>query len=501
LDYLRVDVVKTIAAAFEAIGQPVMPVDELLEKVKDDPKVWQLYEYGFTLGLNQCEKEKTTERVMRYKPKNVVELAAFVAAVRPGFKSMLETFISRNRFDYGIPSLDKLLQTKEIPDSFLLYDEQILHVLQAANIPPADAYVCVKAIKKKKADKVASFRQRFEEGFTKRLKEEEGATDQEAADIVDKIWTIINDAASYMFCAAHAFSMACDSLYAAWLKAYYPYEFYVTMLKLYTEKGNKEKIALIIREMKRYLGIRVTPGHFGEDNRDWLVNKSAKTISQSLHSIKFISATAAEALYQAGREYFDSFIQVLYYLQNNTSVNTRQIAVLIKLGYFSDYGESGKLMKLFDEYYNGASKLTKTLSEKTKTKRLSALTDMEAKMDDFPLPIEEILSAENMYVMRCSSFDPYADSNLYFVEELDDLYGVRLKLYNVRRGVSGTMKMTKRAYADSGLKQGQFILLKKWHKAKRYAFHGGHRTLISDKEDCYLDEFTLHELTEKENAA
>lgn len=123
-DYLRVDVVKTIAAAFNAIGQPVMSVDELLEKVKDDQKVWQLYEYGFTLGLNQCEKEKTTERVKRYRPKNVVELAAFVAAVRPGFKSMLETFVTRTPFSYGIPSLDKLLQTKEIPSSFLMYDKQ-----------------------------------------------------------------------------------------------------------------------------------------------------------------------------------------------------------------------------------------------------------------------------------------------------------------------------------------------------------------------------------------
>lgn len=80
-----------------------------------------------------------------------------------------------------------------------VYKEQILTILQSAGISAADAYVCIKAIKKKKADKVASFRERFETGFTKMLKEEEGSSDAEAADIVDKIWTIINDAASYMF--------------------------------------------------------------------------------------------------------------------------------------------------------------------------------------------------------------------------------------------------------------------------------------------------------------
>lgn len=107
-DYLKVDVVKTIANTFESCGLPVMSVDQLLATIKDDEEVWRLYANGFTMGLNQCEKEKTTERVMRYKPRNVVELAAFVAAVRPGFKSMLETYVSRTRFAYDIPSLDML---------------------------------------------------------------------------------------------------------------------------------------------------------------------------------------------------------------------------------------------------------------------------------------------------------------------------------------------------------------------------------------------------------
>lgn len=82
-DFLRVDVVKLIDLAFQAIGQPVMPVDELLEKVKDDKEVWNLYVKGCTIGLNQVEREKTTERVKIYQPKNIVELSAFVAAVRP----------------------------------------------------------------------------------------------------------------------------------------------------------------------------------------------------------------------------------------------------------------------------------------------------------------------------------------------------------------------------------------------------------------------------------
>ena len=192
-----------------------------------------------------------------------------------------------------------------------MFDEQILTILQSAGIPAADAYVCIKAIKKKKADKVASFRQRFEEGFTRRLQEQEGASEEAAKDIVEKIWTIVNDAASYMFCAAHAFSMACDSLYAAWLKVHYPYELYTTMLKLYDEKGKKDKIAAIIAEMKRYKGIRLTPGQFGQDNRDWLIDKESCSISQSLSAIKYVSKQAAEDLYHVGQQSYDAFADVL----------------------------------------------------------------------------------------------------------------------------------------------------------------------------------------------
>lgn len=122
-DYLMVDVVKIIAETYKLVGLPVMTVDELLAAVKDDKEVWKLYANGFTQGLNQVERDASTKKCMRYKPKNVEELTAFVAGIRPGFVSMINTFLAREHFEYGIPSLDKLLQTKAIPDSFLEFDE------------------------------------------------------------------------------------------------------------------------------------------------------------------------------------------------------------------------------------------------------------------------------------------------------------------------------------------------------------------------------------------
>ena len=215
---------------------------------------------------------------------------------------MLETFISRTPFSYNIKSLDELLQTKEIPDSFLAYDEQVLSILISAGIPASDAYVCLKGIKKKKMDKVEMFKEQFKEGFAKHLKEDENATDQEAEEIVNNVWGIIEASASYLFNASHSLCMACDSLYVAWLKAHYPYELYATMLEVFSEKKKKEKVAAIIAEMRKHQGIDLLMGRWGQNNQGWLIDKENKRISQNLASILYMSPQVAKDLYTLSQQ-------------------------------------------------------------------------------------------------------------------------------------------------------------------------------------------------------
>lgn len=62
---------------------------------------------------------------------------------------MLQTFISRTPFQYGISSLDNLLKIdgmtgNSASSSFLLFDEQILRILIAGGIPGPEAYATIK---------------------------------------------------------------------------------------------------------------------------------------------------------------------------------------------------------------------------------------------------------------------------------------------------------------------------------------------------------------------
>lgn len=270
-DVLLVEVVKTNQEAFRRIGMEQPDVRGLLELTQSDPETWRMYADGLTMGLNQVEQEKTREKVMQYKPVNITELASFVAAVRPAFKSMLPVFLARKHFDYGIPVFDRLIQTREMTSSFILFQEQAMKTLQYAGFSAPESYAAIKAIAKKHPEKVLPMKERFLKGFA------------EKADLpsAEKVWQIIEDATAYGFNASHAVCVALDSLYGAWLKAHHPLEYYVTLLSGYAAKGDKDRIAQVKDEMKRGFGIRIAPCRFRQDNRDYFIDHDARSISDA----------------------------------------------------------------------------------------------------------------------------------------------------------------------------------------------------------------------------
>ena len=350
-DLLKVDVVLLIAKVFEKIGIESFNVNTLINKVTDDDKVWDLYAKGYTLGLNQVEKEGSTKKCMAYKPHNVSELSAFVAAIRPGFKSMYDRFEQRVDFKWGIPSLDNLLRTKELPVSFLFFQEQVMSVLNYAGFPMDECYGIIKAIAKKHPEKVKPLKEKFIDGFRDKLITDEHLSEATAQSNAEKVWTIVNDNCGYGFNSAHAFSMALDSLYQAWQKANYPYEFYEVLLQHYSDKGNKAKVAALKQEMKTAFNIDSGEYKFGKDNRGFVADKDAHAIYPAMKAIKGLNDQVAEELYTLSQENtYNNFVDLLIDIDTKTSCNSRQLDILVKLDYFSEFGEANYLTYVISKY-------------------------------------------------------------------------------------------------------------------------------------------------------
>lgn len=188
-DFLIVDSVGVANECFQSIGQKVPTTEELKTLISKDNKTWQIYEYGITQCVNQVEQEKTKQKIVKYKPQTVSELAAFIAGIRPGFSSLLPTFLDRQYYSTGEDKIDEVLKDSY---HYMIYQESIMKVLSFLQMPMASTYDVVKSISKKKlkGEKKEKLKNELKQSWMNIF----GNTKN-----FEKIWQVINDAASYSF--------------------------------------------------------------------------------------------------------------------------------------------------------------------------------------------------------------------------------------------------------------------------------------------------------------
>lgn len=228
------------------------------------------------------------------------------------------------------------------------WQEQTMNTLNYAGFPLDECYGIIKAIAKKHPEKVKPLKERFIEGFKSRLINDENADSDKAEEMSNQVWQIISDSCGYGFNSAHAYCMALDSLYCAYLKAHYPYEFYEVLLQHYSDKGNKDKVLLLKREMRKGFGISEGKYRFGEDNRAFRASPNEKCIYPSLLSIKGLSQKVSEEIYAIGQHKFDSFYHLWEEIRKSKVLNIGHIDVLTKINYFANFGNIEQILQFIE---------------------------------------------------------------------------------------------------------------------------------------------------------
>ena len=452
-DYLTVKVWKIISDFYNMIGQPIPNIRELLERVDD--KTWKLYEDGMTATLNQADTDISTNMLKRYKPQTDAEMSAFVAAIRPGFASLVNTFLDREPYSTGVSEIDDILQPSY---HFMLYQESIMAFLVWCGMKEDHTYDIIKKISKKKFTPEAKeeLRQELIAGYKRNLGTEEG---------FDEVWQVVDDAARYSFNAAHAVSVAYDSIYGAEAKEHHPLEYFTTVLNEY--QSDNEKTSRIIAELD-YFGIKIENIKFGKSKSEYTFDRNTNTIYKSISSIKYCNETIADELYKLGRNNnYENFIDVIKDIKQKTTVNSRQLQILTILNFFSDYGSNKKLLliiDMFEKYYdrkqikksdidnlgidltvfdgcfdNETPKMYKELHMDKYIQRISQ------QLEDKPLSIKEQIKYEQEYLEYITYSNPKAPKGMYYVVEAKfykDKTKPYLVLYNLRTGDTLKTKIT-----------------------------------------------------------
>ena len=476
-DILKVDVVLLIDLIYKRIGLKHHTVNELMELVKNDQAVWDIYANGYTMGVNQVEKASTTRKSMKYKPRNVSELSAFIAAIRPAFKSMYSKLENREDFSYGIPAFDKILQTEELPQSFILYQEQTMNTLNYAGFPIDECYGIIKAIAKKHPEKVKPLKERFITGFKDKIMQDDGIPADKAEEDSARVWQIISDSCGYGFNSAHAYCMALDSLYNAYLKAHYPYEFYEVLLQTYSDKGKKDKVAELKQEMSKAFGIKEGEYKFGLDNRKFKADPDNQTIYPSLLSIKGLSQGCANDLYAMGQKKYENFYELWKDMKKKKNLNSGKVNTLIEIGYFDDFGTIGKIKRfidILDQLYDRSQfsksnppveflPIIRKYSEETdkqyrKFDYDAALTEIWENLEDIDIPFNERLKYELQNIGYVKTLVPDMSPDYAFVQEYECKYkNPKLTLYRLADGSTEIVKVRRKKYDEAPINVGDII--------------------------------------------
>lgn len=482
-DFLKVTVWKLISETFKEIGKPIIPARQLLKEIKDDDRIWKLIADGMTCTLNQIDSDNGRDQAQKYGIKSFEEGAFVAAAIRPSFDSWRDGFLSRKHYTTGSKDLDKVLHET---GGYILFQESLMRYFEWLSVTPAESIGLIKKISKKK------IKQEDFDNLENRIKKkwiENTGSDY----MFNETWELIQSCMAYSFCSAHAAATSLDMCYGAYLKVNYPLEYYKVCLDNYADDEVRTK--KLINELK-YFGIKFETVKFRHSTSNHMYDRETNTIYKGLSSIKFISASIGDELYALKDNSYDNFTALLIDITNNTSVNTKQLDILIKSDFFSEFGNVNKLSNVnsfFQKLYDKGKQAFKKQLKKDKVGEIGLTdevikpfchkeTDKTYMQVDFYSMLCEIEKTVNYadigLLQKVSNHITYLGSatitdkrykNFACVANVIDKASPIVYLYAVANGNTIDVKIPRQVFNKHKLEVGDVIYIKSLKKKKKQA--------------------------------
>ncbi len=279
---------KTLSELKEACANIKMTrgIDVDLDNIPiDDPKTYQLYQQGRTIGTFQFESSGMQKYLRELKPTVFEDLIAMNALYRPGPMGYIPQFIRRKHGEepitYDIPVMEKYLKDTY---GITVYQEQVMLLSRLlADFTRGESDALRKAMGKKKKDIVDAMKPKFIEG---------GKKNGHDPKILEKIWGDWEAFASYAFNKSHAACYSWVAFQTAYLKANYPAEFMAAIMS--RRKDDIKEITKLMDECKA-MGIHTMGPDVNESFLKFGVNQKGE-IRFGLGGVKGMGESAANAI-------------------------------------------------------------------------------------------------------------------------------------------------------------------------------------------------------------
>ncbi|MDO5348050.1 MAG: hypothetical protein Q4F14_05835, partial [Bacillota bacterium] len=385
----------------------------------------------------------------------------------------------------GVQQLDDLLKDSF---SYMMYQESIMTYLTWLGIEEKETYDIIKKISKKKFkhEELEELKRKLHEGWIRQVGKEDGFLET---------WEVVERASKYSFNASHSLSVALDALYGAYLKSHYPLEYFTVALTEYS--GDEVRTNNLIEEL-RYFNITLSPIKFRYSTNDYRCDAKTHTIFKGIESIKFCNSKIADELYALRDNQYKSFIDLLIDITEHTSVDSRQLDILIKLDFFSEFGEPNELLtqvQIFNaiygkktakknegmvfigdysmsqerfnetviqlDEYKETAKQIKGFDSISFIKSICDLTTVSA------TSVKERIQYSDELLGYVNVVDSHASKRLYYVLDVKGKKLKTIELYEVYSGKKRTVKMWESQFNRIPFEQKNFLMIRKIEKKNK----------------------------------
>ena len=378
----------------------------------EDPKVYELFAKGLTVGIFQFESAGMREFLKKLKPKGIDGLIAMNALYRPGPMQNIDRYIKRahgkEKVEYVHPLLEEALKETY---GIIVYQEQVMQIANIiAGFTLSEADEMRRAIGKKIRSLMDQMADKFVKGAVKN-----GLSKGKAK----QIFELIDKFAQYGFNKSHSVAYSYIAYQTGWLKTHYTAEF--MSANLTSEMNNTNKVVVLINECRK-LDIKV---HAPDINNSGINFEplNDKEISFGLNAVKNVGVKALEQFIEVRNKHgkFQSIFDFISKVDQRL-VNKKVLESLILAGAFDSLNENrAQLFEAVDLAINYGNQVDK----QTNKNQINLFGDQEelVKVPDLPIiedwDNQEKLSKEKEVLGIYVSGNPlikYAD----IIEELSN---------------------------------------------------------------------------------
>lgn len=485
LDLLKLITIQIINETCKMIGIDRLTPDNIdvndvavWESIRDDTTAIFQWESGSAQRyIKQLLSDTTIAKLRKVQPDidYITLLSMGNGAIRPAGASYRDELANGDIRTYDNEAINNFMSDTF---GFLIFQCQIIGFLhQYCGYTMGEADVVRRHFAKKTGtDKDIP---KIKAGFAKTMKEQYGMSQEESDKTIADFIQVIEDASNYLFSLNHSQPYSYEGYAEGWLRYYYPLQFLTVCLNV--EQGNDDKTAALTTYAHK-IGVKIKSPQFRHSRSDYFCDTDTKSIYKGLGSIKYMSEAVAEELYSMRDMRFKNFIDFLFAMQDMTAKpDSRQLDILIKIGYFAEFGPAKALLvgvEIFNKFYK--CKTIKVDKWKEMGYNLDVLKPYAAKLTEktasqldnrgiilailrsMKMPKTTIIDmirwkAELLgYVDGCN---PNCDVNDYLVLDVKTTgYGATwLKIYNLCYGAERQYRCNKKWWAGHKCKVGDAI--------------------------------------------